>query len=442
MKDREFSGSKFLSERLFKRACRVMPGGVNSPVRAFHAVGGTPVFVERASGSRIFSADGREFVDFCGAWGPLLAGHAHPSVTEAVCEAARNGTAFGTCTEKEVALAEMLCGLIPGVDKVRLVNSGTEACMTALRLARAVTGRNRVLKFAGGYHGHADAMLISAGSGLLTGGIASSPGIPDGVVADTLVAPYNDLQAVDALLERYRNEVAAVIVEPVAANMGLVLPEPGFLEGLRSRCTAAGTLLVFDEVVTGFRLGPSTWGTLCGVPPDLTCLGKIIGGGLPIGAVAGGAGIMDRLAPVGAVYQAGTLSGNPVAVAAGLRTLAFAREENPYPEMKRRGGVLGEGMRRRVREHELRAHVVRLGGMFTVFWGDGPVRNLDDARHCDADRYAVFFRGMLAEGIYLPPSPFETAFISAAHTDADIACFLEAADGVLRTMNPNPRTER
>lgn len=412
---------------LFERACRVIPGGVNSPVRAFGAVGCEPVFIRRGRGARLESADGREFLDFCGSWGPLILGHAHPAVVEAIRRAAADGTSFGAGTEREIELAELLCERIPYMDKVRLVSSGTEACMTAIRLARGHTGRNKILKFDGCYHGHADALLVSAGSGLLTGGIASSAGVPAGVAADTLVVPYNDMVAVESVLAEYGREVAAVIVEPVAGNMGLVPPQPGFLEGLRRVTEEAGSLLIFDEVITGFRFGLTSYGVLCGITPDLTCLGKIVGGGMPIGAVGGRAEVMDRLAPLGSVYQAGTLSGNPVAVAAGLATLRSLIGQPPYAVLERLGRQLAEGMARLSDAGGRRAHCACLGGVFTVFFGEPPIRNLAGAKRCNTRAYAGFFQSMLRCGIYLPPSQFEVSFFSAAHTEQDVVRFLAAA---------------
>lgn len=419
------------SAAIFKRACRVIPGGVNSPVRAFRSVGGTPVYIERGRGSRIYSADGRELIDFCGSWGPLILGHAHNKVVEAVCRAAAKGMSFGACTRAEVELAELLHARVPYLEMVRLVNSGTEATMTAVRLARGFTGRKKILKFDGCYHGHVDCLLVSAGSGLLTSGIASSAGVSKSVAADVLVAPYNDLDAVTRQMKKYGHDVAAVIVEPVAGNMGLVPPAPGFLKGLRKLTAAKGALLIFDEVISGFRLGPTTYGVLCGIKPDLTCLGKIIGGGMPIGAVGGRAAIMKRLAPLGAVYQAGTLSGNPVAVAAGLSTLKTLIAENPYPAIARRAKKVGDWFENRMFSKGLKAHCANIGGMFTVFFCAPKVRNLADAKHCDTRRYARYFHGMLERGIYLPPSQFEVCFVSAAHTDEDIARFLEAVGEVL-----------
>ena len=417
------------SEALFARARRVIPGGVNSPVRAFHAVGGTPVFITRGTGACFTSADGKVFIDYCGSWGPLILGHAHPAVVEAVCRAASDGLSFGACTEREVELAELLCARSPGMERVRLVSSGTEACMTAIRLARGFTGRTKILKFDGCYHGHADAMLVSAGSGLLTAGLASSSaGVPDGVVADTWIAPYNDTDAVEALMHRHGNDVAAIIVEPIAGNMGLVTPTPGFLEALRRLTRDTGALLIFDEVITGFRLGPTTYGSLCGITPDLTCLGKIIGGGMPVGACGGRADILERLSPSGPVYQAGTLSGNPVAVAAGLSTLKILIDENPYPSIERQGRRVAEAIERQARMHGINAHCAQRGGLFTIFFGEGPIRNLRDAKRCDAARYARFFHHLLGRGIYLPPSQFEVSFISAAHTDDDVTRLIEAAN--------------
>ena len=422
------------SATLFKRACRVIPGGVNSPVRAFKAVGGTPVFIEYGRGSRIYSADGRELIDFCGSWGPLILGHAHPKVVEAVRQAAARGMSFGACTHAEVELAELLCERVPYLEMVRLVNSGTEATMTAIRLARGFTGRKKILKFDGCYHGHTDCLLVSAGSGLLTGGIPSSAGVPAGIVADVLVAPYNDLAAVTRHMERDGRDIAAVIVEPVAGNMGLVPPDKGFLEGLRKLTRANGALLIFDEVITGFRLGPTTYGVLCGITPDLTCLGKIIGGGMPIGAIGGRAEIMKRLAPLGAVYQAGTLSGNPVAVAAGLSTLKVLIEENPYGDMARRGKNVGDKFKKGEQGNGLTLHCANLGGMFTVYFRKPKIRNLADAKRCNTAQYAAFFHGLLKHGIYLPPSQFEVCFISAAHTDKDMDLFWNAADETLAEM--------
>ncbi|MFT5473209.1 MAG: glutamate-1-semialdehyde 2,1-aminomutase [Candidatus Promineifilaceae bacterium] len=415
------------SASLFERAKRVIPGGVNSPVRAFNAVGGNPVYMASGAGARMTTVEGRILTDFCGSWGPLVLGHAHPRVVEAIQAAAALGTTFGTNTPGEVAFAELLCEQVPSMDRVRLVNSGTEATMTALRIARGATGRNKIIKFDGCYHGHADYLLVAAGSGLLTGGITASAGVTRSAVEDVIVAPYNDLAAVHSILEEFGSQVAAVIVEPVAGNMGLVPPADGFLEGLRQACSAHGTVLVFDEVINGFRLGPTSFGVQHGVAPDLTCLGKIIGGGLPVGAVGGRAALMDMLAPLGDVYQAGTLSGNPVAVAAGRVTLEMLRDDPPYAEMERLGQRLAQGLTALAKAKGVAFHAAQLGGMFTPFFCDGPVRNLADAKTCDASAHAAFFNHMLEQGFYLPPSQFEVGFVSAAHSDADVDAFLEAA---------------
>lgn len=409
----------------------MIPGGVNSPVRAFNSVGGDPVYITSGKGSRMITADGAELLDFCGSWGPLALGHARKEIIEAISTAASEGTSFGTNTPREVEFAELLCDMIPYVEMVRLVNSGTEAVMTALRLARGYTGRNRIIKFAGGYHGHTDCLLVSAGSGLLTGGISSSAGVPESMVSDIIVPPYNDLEAVRKVIDKQGNQLAAVILEPVAGNMGLVQPTPGFLEGLRELTSRCGALLIFDEVINGFRLSASTYGNMCGVTPDLTTLGKIIGGGLPIGALGGRKDIMEHLSPLGNVYQAGTLSGNPVAVAAGLTMLKLLRDENPYPEMERRGRKLSEAVNAFATENNIDMHVAQLGGMFTPFFRKKTVTNLADAKECDIKAHARFFHNMLDGGIYMPPSQFETAFISSAHTDDDIDTFITQAKSAL-----------
>lgn len=420
------------SQDLFERAQCVIPGGVNSPVRAFNAVGGTPVYMERGSGSRVQTADGRELVDFCCSWGPLILGHAHPVVVEAIAKAAEAGTSFGANTEREVVFAETLCALVPYMDQVRTMSSGTEATMTALRLARGVTGRRRILKFEGCYHGHTDYLLVSAGSGLLTGGTASSEGVSPAAAEEVLVAPYNDVAAVDRIVAEHGAELAAIIVEPIAGNMGLVKPPTAFLAGLRTAADRCGALLVFDEVITGFRLGPTTYGQMSGVIPDVTCLGKIVGGGMPMGAVGGCRDIMKCLAPLGGVYQAGTLSGNPVAVAAGQATLDVLRSEDVYPELARKGAVLADGFNALAHEHGVFAHCAQEGSMITPFFCKEPVRDLTDAKRCDTSAHARFFHAQLEGGCYLPPSQFEVAFVSAVHSDADVARFLEVAEMFLR----------
>lgn len=423
------------SRELFDRARRVIPGGVNSPVRAFDSVGGEPTYMAAGEGSRLVTEDGRELTDFCCSWGPLILGHAHPEVVEAICVAARSGASFGANTRREVEFAELVCEMIPHVEKLRLVNSGTEAAMTALRIARGYTGRSRIIKFAGCYHGHTDQMLVSAGSGLLTGGQSSSAGVSESLSSEVFVAPYNDINAVRRIAAEFGSEIAAIIVEPVAGNMGLVQPEQGFLEGLRAVASECGAVLIFDEVITGFRFGPTTWGELCGVTPDLTILGKIIGGGMPIGAVGGSADLMDHLAPLGPVYQAGTLSGNPIAVAAGLATLHRLRQEPPYERLETLCARLAEGVNTAARSHGASMHCAHLGSAFTPFFRAEEVHDLDDAKQSDTEAYAVFHRSMLEAGIYLPPSQFELCLLSAAHTQEQVDAFVEAVADFFATAD-------
>jgi glutamate-1-semialdehyde 2,1-aminomutase len=382
-------------------------------------------------GAYLETVDGERLLDFCGSWGPLILGHAREEVVAAVAEAARRGMSFGANTTAEVEFAELICSLIPYADKVRLVSSGTEATMTALRMARGIAGRSKIIKFNGGYHGHSDGLLVAAGSGLLSGGISSSAGVGPELAEHVLIPPYNDLDAVDAIVAEHGENLAAIIVEPIAGNMGLVPPLPGFLAGLRAAADRCGALLIFDEVISGFRLAAGPYGAMAGVTPDLTCLGKIIGGGMPIGGVAGPAEIMDCLAPLGQVYQAGTLSGNPVAVAAGRKTLELLVEENPYPRLAELATRLADGIGSMVAENGLPMHVARLGGMFTPFWRVEPVHRLADAKECDVAAFGRFYHGMLARGVYLSPSQFETDFVSAAHTEADIDFALEAVQGAL-----------
>jgi glutamate-1-semialdehyde 2,1-aminomutase len=417
-------------EELYARACRVMPGGVNSPVRAFDGVGGTPLYVESGKGARVCAADGRELTDFCCSWGAMILGHAHEEVVDAIRARAAKGTTFGINTPEEVALAERLCALVPGLERVRLVNSGTEAVMTALRLARGVTGRDKIIKFDGCYHGHSDSVLVAAGSGLLTGGTASSCGVPGHVAGDTFVAPYNSLEAVERIVAERGAEVAAILVEPVAGNMGLVEPRPEFLPGLRKLADTCGALLIFDEVISGFRFNFSTYGAIVGVTPDLITLGKVIGGGLPLAAAGGRAEVMDALAPSGKIYQAGTLSGNPLAVAAGLKTLDILERDDPYAGMAERGRRLAEGVNKIAADKGSPLHCARLGGVFTLFFCSGPVQSLADAKRCDTEAYAAVFHALLERGFYLPPSQFEVGFISAAHSEADVERFVEAVGQV------------
>ncbi len=405
---------------LYRRALELIPGGVNSPVRAMRAVGlDEPLFVRRASGAYLEDVDGRRYLDWVMSWGPLLFGHADPETVAAVIEAARDGTSFGAATEREVELAAEIADAVPSVEKVRLVSSGTEAAMSAIRLARGFTHRDRVLKFAGCYHGHVDALLADAGSGVATLGIPAGPGVPSGVAGDTIVCPYNDVVAVAAAVARYGEGLACVIVEPVAGNMGVVPPEPGFLETLRKLCDASGALLVFDEVITGFRVARGGAQERFGIRPDLTILGKILGGGLPIAAFGGRADVMDRLAPVGDVYQAGTLSGNPLATAAGLSVLRRLRDPAVYEGLERRSARLAEGLAPFGR-------VQRVGAMLTLFMRDAAVSDYRDAQAADPERYAALFRHLFEEGIYIAPSPFEATFVSLAHGDEEIDRTVEA----------------
>ena len=410
---------------LYRRAQELIPGGVNSPVRAMRAVGlDEPFFVRRGEGAYLEDVDGNRYLDWVMSWGPLLFGHADHDTVEAVIAAARNGTSFGAPTEAEVDLAAELADAVPSVEKVRLVSSGTEAAMSALRLARGATRRDRIIKFAGCYHGHSDALLASAGSGLATLGIPSSPGVPTPVTQDTIVCPYNDVDAAAAAVAQYGEGLAAIIVEPIAGNMGVVPPEPGYLEALRALCDAAGALLIFDEVISGFRVGRGGAQELYGVIPDLTVLGKIVGGGLPLAAFGGRADVMDHLAPSGSVYQAGTLSGNPLATAAGLAMLRRLRDPEVYAELERRGARLEQGLAPFGR-------VQRVGAMLTLFCTDEPVRDFDDASRCDTERYGALFRHLLARGIYVAPSQFECLFPSLAHGDDEIDRTIEAVTDVL-----------
>ena len=415
------------SKKLFEAAQRLIPGGVNSPVRAFKAVGTIPHFITRAKGARIYDADGNAFIDYVMSWGPMIMGHAQGSVIKAIARAAVRGTSYGAPTALEVTLAQLIVEAIPSMERVRLVSSGTEAVMSAIRLARAYTGRNNILKFEGCYHGHADSLLVKAGSGVATLGIPDSPGVPPDLAQHTLTASFNDVGGVERILEAHRGKLACVIVEPVAGNMGVVAPHGAFLERLRDLTRHYGIVLIFDEVITGFRLGYGGAQLRYGVIPDLTCLGKIIGGGLPVGAYGGPHHIMKLIAPEGPVYQAGTLSGNPLAVTAGIETLKLLKKPGVYRQLEERGRLLSEGLLEAARELGVGVTLNRVGSMMTLFFTPGPVTDYASAKKSDTLAFARFFRAMLEEGIYLPPSQFEAAFLSTAHTSADIAKTVRAA---------------
>lgn len=426
--------AKSKSVQLFEKACKLMPGGVNSPVRAFRAVGGDPLFISRGEGSKVFDVDGNEYIDYVCSWGPLILGHAHPAVVTALQEAVAAGTSYGAPTEGEVTLASLIVDAVPSVEKVRLVNSGTEATMSAVRLARAYTGRDKIVKFAGCYHGHADTFLVQAGSGALTMGVPSSPGVPREITSLTLVLPYNDITAVERAFERYGREIAAVIVEPVAGNMGVVPPRPGFLETLRKVTEQTGSLLIFDEVITGFRLGLGGAQERFGIKPDISCFGKIIGGGLPVGAYGGRADIMQLVAPEGPVYQAGTLSGNPLAVQAGIATLEQLRRPGVYEELEEKGKRLAEGLRAAAESAGVAVHINQIGSLLSVFFTDRNVEDLDSALSSDVNLFKQFFLSMLDEGIYLPPSQYEAWFISLAHSEEDLRKTIDAAERSFRKI--------
>jgi glutamate-1-semialdehyde 2,1-aminomutase len=416
------------SQKLFAEAEKYMPGGVSSPVRAFKAVGGSPLFIKKGQGSRIYDEDGNAFIDYCCSWGPLILGHSQPQIVAAVKKAAAEGTSFGAPTRLETELAEAIVGAVPSIEMVRLVSSGTEAAMSAIRLARAYTGRDNIVKFAGGYHGHSDGLLVRAGSGLATLGISDCPGVPQSYAEHTLVAPYNDLDAVEQMFTRHPDSIAAVIIEPVAANMGVVEPVSGFLEGLRRLTKGNGALLIFDEVITGFRLSYGGAQGVNGVLPDLTILGKIIGGGLPVGAYGGTADIMKMVAPCGPVYQAGTLSGNPLAVTAGIEMLKLLRQPGLYQQLENKASRLADGIEEAAARHKVTIQLARAGSLITAFFTGEPVTDYETAQQADTGKYARFFGGLLEEGIYWPPSQFEAAFVSAAHSDEDIEATIRAMD--------------
>jgi glutamate-1-semialdehyde 2,1-aminomutase len=419
------------SEALFQRAQEVIPGGVNSPVRAFRGVGGAPLFIEMGQGGRIFDADNLQYIDCVGSWGPMILGHGHRYVVEAVKKAATRGFSFGAPTAGEIELAEMMVQAVPSMEMVRLVNSGTEATMSALRLARAATGRSKILKFEGGYHGHVDSLLVKAGSGGATFNVPDSAGVPAELTKLTLIARYNDLEDVRGQMN---DEVAAIIVEPVAGNMGCVPPQPGFLQGLREICDEHGALLILDEVMTGFRVAYGGAQARFDVRPDITTLGKIIGGGMPIGAYGAPRKLMELVSPLGPMYQAGTLSGNPVAVAAGRATLSVLRNSSIYDDLEERSGEFEVGVRAAAEKHNVPITFNRVGSMWTLFFVDGPVTDFESANRSNREKFARFFHLMLAEGVYLPPSQLETAFFSAAHAKKDIAQMVERVDRVMKKV--------
>jgi glutamate-1-semialdehyde 2,1-aminomutase len=422
------------NDELFERAQRVIPAGVNSPARAFRSVGGTPRFFTRGEGAYLWDADGKRYVDYVGSWGPAIAGHAHPAVVEAVRATALNGLSFGAPTELEVTLAETLTRRLPSLELVRLVSSGTEATMSALRLARGYTGRSKIVKFEGCYHGHGDSLLVKAGSGALTFGQPSSAGVPPAIAGETIVLPYNELTSVREAFEADGDAIAGIIVEPVAGNMNLVLPRRGFLEGLRELCTRYGAVLIFDEVMTGFRVHPRGAQGLYGITPDLTTLGKVIGGGMPVGAFGGRRAIMQCIAPLGPVYQAGTLSGNPVAVAAGIATLALTQTPAFYTSLSATTRALTDGLARVAKKHGVTFAAQAVGGMFGIYFAAMAPDSYARVMQCDKERFNRFFHAMLDAGVYLAPSAYEAGFVSAAHSDADIAFTVEAAEGAFATL--------
>ncbi len=424
------------SLELFERASQHIPGGVNSPVRAFSSVGGQPPFIRRAHGCTLETEDGASLIDYVCTWGPALLGHGRAEVVEAVCAAARDGLSFGACAAAEGEFAALICATVPSMrdGMVRLVNSGTEATMSALRLARGFTGKNKIIKCDGGYHGHADLLLVAAGSGAATLGIPGSAGVPQGAVRDTLTVPFNDAKAMAEVLAAHRGDVAAIIVEPIAGNMGCIPPSPGYLEALRTLATEHEAVLIFDEVMTGFRVALGGAQERFGVTPDLTCLGKIVGGGLPVGAYGGRRDIMSTVAPLGPVYQAGTLSGNPLGVAAGLKTLQILIEENPYDALEQRTATLMKGLQDTGASHDIPIQLAHVGPMFGLFFTAGPVANYDDAKTSDLERFSRWHAGMLARGVYLAPSQFEAGFLSTAHDEGTIECTVAAAAQVFENL--------
>lgn len=422
------------SSQLFIKAQNLIPGGVNSPVRAFNGVGGTPPFFERAEGPYLFDADGKRYIDYVGSWGPMILGHAHSNVIEAVKTTAEKGLSFGAPCALEVELAELICGLMPNIEQIRMVNSGTEACMSAIRLARGFTGRDKILKFEGCYHGHADSLLVKAGSGALTLGVPSSPGVPAHTVADTLSSTFNDLEAVETLFSEHGNELAAVIVEPIAGNMNCIPGTEAFLHGLRTLCDQYGALLIFDEVMTGFRVALGGAQSLYDIQPDLTTLGKVVGGGMPVGAFGGRKDVMQHLAPAGPVYQAGTLSGNPVAMAAGLATLNVIKATGFFNSLAESTQRLVDGLEAKAKEANVPLFARSVGGMFGFFFSDQPIHRYEEVQHLNLERFQSFFHKMLDKGVYLAPSMYEAGFVSAAHSDEVIDDTLSVAGEVFSSL--------
>ncbi len=422
------------SKKLFDRARKIIPGGVNSPVRAYGSVNLDPPFIIRGRGSKVYDVDGNEYIDYVGSWGPMILGHAHPAIVEAVRDRVARGASFGAPTILEIEMAEEINAALPSIEMVRMVNSGTEATMSAIRLARGYTKRKKIIKFAGCYHGHVDYLLVEAGSGAMTFGVPDSAGVPEEFTRNTLSAIFNDLDSIDSLIKNCGDEIAAIIVEPVAGNMGTIPPRPGFLQGLRERCSKHGIVLIFDEVMTGFRVAYGGAQILYDIKPDITCLGKIIGGGLPVGAFGGKREIMECLSPLGSVYQAGTLSGNPLAMAAGLVTLRTLKSENPYPKLEKNSAYLGDGIDALLTEHNIPHVCNRVGSMLCTYFTNIPVDNYDDAKTADCERFTKYFAAMLNQGIYLAPSQFEAGFISAAHSQDDLDRTLDAVKIALESI--------
>ena len=423
------------SIKLFEKAKQIIPGGVNSPVRACQSVGSIPLFIKSGKGSKIYDIDGNEYIDYVGSWGPLILGHAHSEVIEAVTQVLVNGNSFGAPTELEIQLAQLIIDAVPSIEMVRMVNSGTEATMSAIRLARGFTGRDYVIKFDGCYHGHSDALLVKAGSGVVTLGIPGSPGVPSDFAKYTLSLPYNDLEQVKDTLTRMGDQVACIIVEPVAGNMGLVLPEPGFLEGLRELTHKYGVLLIFDEVMTGFRVAYGGAQEVYNITPDLTCLGKIVGGGMPVGAFGGNKKIMAHIAPTGSVYQAGTLSGNPIAMSAGIKCLEILKNNNIYPMLELKASQLENGLRQAAKNANLPVELSHIGSMLGLFFINQPVKNFEQAKQCNLNHFTYFYKGMREQGIYIAPSQFEAMFISTEHSENDIQQTIQSANTVFNQMS-------